>query len=71
MVEMWKRVIDSVAEEMGVSKQRAAQLIMEEFRSESERIDEQEKMGLPTEIFGTMSYDPRKDPSHPMHGGWS
>lgn len=68
MVDMWMRVIGTLAEEMGISKQEAAQLIMNEIANESDKIAEQEKMGLPVRMFGTMAYDPRKDPSHPMHG---
>lgn len=68
MVELWKKSILAISESMGCSTRDAALWLMSEFRKEAAKMEEQEKLGLPVEMFGTMSYDPLKDPSHPMHG---
>lgn len=68
MFEQWKAAIVGVATAMGCSNRDAALWLMAQFRKEAAKIEEQEKIGLPVAIFGTMTYDPLSDPSHPMHG---
>lgn len=68
MVEMWKKALTDLAASQGITVDQAAALVAKEFIYEERKIGEQRKIGLSTDLFDTMNYDPVKDPSHPMHG---
>lgn len=61
MAKILDTVVGALAVNTGISMLDAAKQILAVARSEAAKLEEQEKMG-------TMSYDPRMDPAHPMHG---
>ena len=64
MVEVCKRAIRDLSRRMDIPIEVAADILMAEL----EKIQQQKKLGLSTKLFAKMSYNPIKDPDHPMHG---
>lgn len=67
-IDKIEQAFRDLAKNTGKPLREAAEDVMALIRAEAKKKESQEERNLPEETFGSLSYNPAADETHPMYG---